>query len=309
MSELKLFRLDADGRDVELRGSTVALEVELQRRIEASMEAMLGIRFLASEYPTGPWHRGRIDSLGLDEDNTPVVIEYKKGSASGVMSQAVSYLRWLRSSRHEFEALVKEKLGAEVAEAIDWRNPRMVCIAAGFSHHDRVAVHDLHKRIDLVRYRAFDGGLLSLLLIESAPGSTGPASTRWRPREREVPAEAIADVSVQPGVVEVPASLQDLYGELDEALTAWGEVEVDAKQHYIAYRRMVNLASVLFRSKHEVILLYLKVDPDTVTLEEGFTRDMRGIGHLGTGDLEVRIASAADLEKAGPLIRRAFEAA
>ncbi|WP_435860609.1 hypothetical protein [Streptomyces spiralis] len=34
---------------------------------------------------------------------------------------------------------------------------------------------------------------------------------------------------------------------------------------------------------------------------------MRGIGHLGTGNLEVRIASAADLEKAGPLIRRAFE--
>lgn len=39
------------------------------------------------------------------------------------------------------------------------------------------------------------------------------------------------------------------------------------------------------------------------------TPDMRSIGHLGTGDLEVRIASAADLEKAGQLIRRAFEAA
>ena len=76
MTDLKLFRLDADGQDVELRGSTVALEVELQRRIEAGMEAMLGIRFLASEYPTGPWHRGRIDTLGLDENNTPVVIEF-----------------------------------------------------------------------------------------------------------------------------------------------------------------------------------------------------------------------------------------
>lgn len=48
---------------------------------------------------------------------------------------------------------------------------------------------------------------------------------------------------------------------------------------------------------------------DSVKLAEGFTRDMRGIGHLGTGDLEVRVVSAADLEKAAPLIRRAFEAA
>ncbi len=71
MTDLKLFRQGSDGQDVELTGSAVALEVELQRRIEANMEAMLGVRFLASEYPTGPWHRGRVDSLGLDEERGP----------------------------------------------------------------------------------------------------------------------------------------------------------------------------------------------------------------------------------------------
>ncbi|SBT95382.1 Predicted transport protein [Streptomyces sp. DI166] len=314
MTDLKLFRLDADGRDVELQGSTVGLEVELQRRIEAGMESMLGIRFLASEYPTGPWHRGRIDSMGLDENGTPALIEYKKGADSGVLSQAVSYLSWLDSARHEFEALVKEKLGSEAAESIDWRNPRMVCIAAGFSHHDRVAVHRLRERIDLVRYRLFEGGLLSLLLIESTPGSTRPTSGRRQSREREVTASAASndgETSVQATATAaaIPGCLRNLYAELDEALTAWGEVEVAQLRHYIAYRRMVNVASVIFRPKHGAILIYLKIDPDMVELEEGFSRDMRGIGHLGTGDLEVRIASAADLEKAGPLIQRAFEAA
>ncbi|WP_245936181.1 DUF5655 domain-containing protein [Streptomyces cahuitamycinicus] len=237
-------------------------------------------------------------------------MEYKKGSDNGVVSQAVSYLSWLRSARHEFEALVKEKLGTEAAEAIDWRNPRMVCIAAGFSHHDRVAVHDLNKRIDLVRYRVFDGGLLSLMLVESAPGTTSPASARRRSPGREVTVDVDGGTkSVQATLDAVSDDLRALYAELDEVLTASGEVEVDTKQHYIAYRRMVNIASVIFRRKHEAILVYLRVDPDTVALEEGFSRDMRGIGHLGTGDLEVRISSAACLEKAGPLIRRAFEAA
>ncbi|MFF5962828.1 DUF5655 domain-containing protein [Streptomyces collinus] len=308
MAELMMFRQDADGRDVELAGSTVALEVELQRRVEAGLEQMLGVRFLASEYQTGPWHRGRIDTLGLDENGSPVVIEYKKGADSGVLSQAVSYLSWLDSARHEFEALVEEKLGSEAAESIDWRNPRMVCIAASFSHHDRVAVKRLRERVDLVRYRVFDGELLSLLLVESASESPSPAPARRQSRQGEVAACAgIGSVQAPPGAA--PACLQDLYAELDEALTAWGEVEVAQLRHYIAYRRMVNVASVIFRPKHEAILVYLKVDPDTVELDEGFSRDMRGIGHLGTGDLEVRIASAADLEKAGPLIRRAFEAA
>ncbi|SHN22741.1 Predicted transport protein [Actinacidiphila paucisporea] len=274
------------------------------------MEVMLGVRFLASEYPTGRWHRGRIDTLGLDENNTPVVIEFKKGSDSGVLPQAVSYLTWLHSARFEFEALVKERLGSEAVESIDWRNPRAICIAAGFSHHDRVAVLDSPRPIDLVRYRVFDGGLLSLLLVESGAGSA--TSVPPQPRRRRTPLGsgnegelALPQATTGPA----PACLRDLYGELDEALTAWGEVEVRMLRHYVAYRLMVNRASVIFRPSHGVILTYLSLDPDTVVLEEGFSRDMRGIGHLGTGDLEVRIASAADLEKAGPLIRRAFEAA
>ncbi|MFG2816169.1 DUF5655 domain-containing protein [Streptomyces sp. NPDC048410] len=311
MAELMMFRQDADGQDVELSGSTVALEVELQRRVEAGLEQMLGIRFVASEYATGPWHRGRIDTLGLDENGSPVVIEFKKGSDSGVLSQAVSYLSWLRSAQHEFGALVGKVLGSAAAESIDWRRPRVVCIAASFSHHDRVAVQWLTERIDLVRYRVFEGGLLSLLLVESSPGTPSAASSR-RNRERDavvVSATASSEASSPTDAGLVPACLRDLYGELNEALTAWGDVEVATLRHYIAYRRLVNVASVIFRPKHGAILVYLRVDPDSVTLEEGFARDMRGIGHLGTGDLEVRLVSAADLEKAAPLIRRAFEAA
>lgn len=40
------------------------------------MPAMLGVRLLATEYSTGPVHGGRIDSLGLDENGAPVVVEY-----------------------------------------------------------------------------------------------------------------------------------------------------------------------------------------------------------------------------------------
>ncbi|MFJ9686580.1 hypothetical protein ACIRRX_12930 [Streptomyces bacillaris] len=47
MAEVMLFQQDADGWDADLSGSTVALEVKLQRRGEAGLDQMLGIRFLA----------------------------------------------------------------------------------------------------------------------------------------------------------------------------------------------------------------------------------------------------------------------
>ncbi|MEY9944245.1 hypothetical protein [Kitasatospora sp. GAS1066B] len=75
MAGLKLFK-DVDGEAVELAGSTVALERHIQTYIERNMERLLGVRFLASEYYTGARHAGRIDSLGLDEDFSPVVVEF-----------------------------------------------------------------------------------------------------------------------------------------------------------------------------------------------------------------------------------------
>lgn len=136
MAELMLFQRDADGQDVELPGSTVALEVELQQRVEAGLEAMLGIRFLASEYPTGPWHQGRIDTLGLDENGSPLVIEYKKGSDSGVLSQAVSHLSWLDSAHHEVEAVRKVLASSPRIRERDTATisvPAAGCLSAGGS--------------------------------------------------------------------------------------------------------------------------------------------------------------------------------
>jgi len=42
-------------------------------------------------------------------------------------------------------------------------------------------------------------------------------------------------------------------------------------------------------------------------LEEGFTRDVRKIGHFGTGDLEVTIMNDHDLDRARPLLERAYQ--
>jgi len=65
------------------------LEREIQRLLEANLDAVFGIRFLASEFSTGDKHPGRIDSLGLDENGTPVIIEYKLASNQAVINQAL----------------------------------------------------------------------------------------------------------------------------------------------------------------------------------------------------------------------------
>ena len=43
-------------------------------------------------------------------------------------------------------------------------------------------------------------------------------------------------------------------------------------------------------------------------LVERFSRDVREIGHFGTGDLELRIDSLEDFERAKPLIEQSYDA-
>lgn len=56
------------------------------------------------------------------------------------------------------------------------------------------------------------------------------------------------------------------------------------------------------------LLVYVKVDPGAIDLENGFTRDVKKTGHFGTGDVEITIGSMADFEKAKPLFLKSYEA-
>lgn len=75
MPSLKLFNVSAT-EATEVIAHPAVRERHVQELIERNMEALLGVRFLASEYGTGSRHRGRIDSLGLDENGAPVIVEF-----------------------------------------------------------------------------------------------------------------------------------------------------------------------------------------------------------------------------------------
>ncbi|WP_328509548.1 transporter [Streptomyces mirabilis] len=311
MNDLKLFRV-ADGKAAEIPGAAVALERQLQTLIEANMEAMLGIRFLTSEYTTGPRHRGRIDSLGLDENGNPVIVEYKRSNGKAVITQALSYLSWLRDHRHEFESLVKERLGGDAADLVDWSSPRLVCIAADFTSHDAHALEEIGRRIDLVSYRDFGGGLLALQLVASVTGSAAPLRTPRTPAGANAPSAGLGNggstvKSARQFYDESPQSLRDLYSDLDAMLISHADVQKEFQLHYVAYRRIKNVATVRFQPRSHTLVVRLAVDPDMVELVEGFARDVRKIGCLGTGPLELRIRSQEDLARAGDLVRRSVE--
>jgi len=304
MTDIKLFRTTGHKAE-ELAGSAVALEKSLQVLMEQNLETLLGVSFLASEYSTGPRHGGRIDSLGMDENGCPVIIEYKRATNENVINQGLFYLDWLMDHRAEFQLLVQNRLGKEQAEKIDWSAPRLLCIAGGFSKYDEHAVQQMNRNIELIRYKRFGDDLLLLELINAV--SAGPADDAKPQGTAGAAGHNYKTISETLETLQGP--LLDLYEELRAYLNALGDdVQEKTLRFYVAFKRIKNFACVEVRPTRNLLLLFLKVDPDSIEPEEGFTRDVRNIGHFGTGDLEVTIASQADLEKAKALIQASYDA-
>ncbi len=142
MSEIKLFKVNPEVK--ELTSSEVLLERELQNLIEKNMEQFFGVRFLKSEYVITD---GRMDSIGLDENFSPVIFEYKRSINENVINQGLFYLDWLMDHKADFKLLVIEKYGMKVAEGIDWSVPCVICIASDFTRYDVHAVNQMQRNI------------------------------------------------------------------------------------------------------------------------------------------------------------------
>lgn len=314
MSDVKLFRYATHGAS-ELAGKSSAIEKTLQKLIESQMETFLGVRFLASEYSTGAKHRGRIDSLGLDENGCPVIVEYKRHSNENVINQGLFYLDWLLDHKADFRFLVMDKLGKGEADKIEWSGTRLLCIAADFTRYDEHAVAQINRNIELIRYKLFGDDLLLFELVNGASAATTQTIV-----ELDEPTSGIKSIKTPAAstlamkthadqIASASSALLALFEQTRGFILAQGDDIIEKPlKLYVAFRRLKNFVCMSLISKQDPhVFLTLKLDPATVMLEPDFSRDVSKIGHWGTGDLELALRKPADFEKAKILIERAYQ--
>ncbi|MEV4990324.1 endonuclease NucS domain-containing protein [Pseudarthrobacter sp. LMD1-1-1.1] len=310
MADLKLFRIES-GKASELTSRSFALERDLQTLIEENMEVTFGVRYLATEYSTGKVHRGRIDSLGLDENGSPVIFEFKRTSNENVINQGLYYLDWLMDHRGEFQILVAARLGPATAESIDWSAPRLICVANDFTRYDEYAVRQIDRNVELVRYRDFGSDLLAIELVTSVSSQTS-ATSRKMSSGSAFPSptdgkKSSRSKTVSELLAQADHELAALYEKFEIfALSLGDDVIKNERSLYFAFRRLKNFACVEVHPNTKNLLIYLKVDPESVDLVDGFSRDVSKIGHFGTGDLELRVSSMAHWPLVEELTRQAY---
>jgi len=281
------------------------LERNLQELFEANLEEILNIVFLAHEYSTS--FGGRIDTLGIDKNGSPCIIEYKKNQNDNVINQGLSYLRWLLDHKADFEILCQNR---KVDIEIDWDSPRVICIAESYNKFDLDTADILPINIELLRYRIYDE---NILYVEPENYQKVRISTSGIVKKAKQGKEKIERLqktySIDDHLSGIDKQTVDLFQTLREKILALDEnIIEEAKAKYIAYKTSTNFTDVHLQQSG--VKIYLNVKSGQLNDPQSFARDLtkpKRIGHWGNGDYEVKLENIDDLEAVFALIKQSYD--
>ena len=137
------------------------LEKDIQKIVEENTNNLFNLQFIASEVSVGNY---RIDSLCFDvENNSFVIIEYKKGSSYSVIDQGYTYLQLLLNNKADFLLIYSDFVNKVTKpQDIDWSQSKIIFISQSFNSYQKDSVNFKGLPFALWEIAKYENNLFSL---------------------------------------------------------------------------------------------------------------------------------------------------
>jgi predicted transport protein len=302
---MPLFNIDNSNRVQRFRAGAYDLEKQLQQIIQMNLEEIFGVKLVASEFSVRGEQPGRIDTLGLDYEGAPTIIEYKRDKNENVINQGLYYMNWLLDHRGDFVVAAREMLGSNIE--INWSHPRLIVIAQSYAKWDTYAVNRMGEGIELWEYVRYGDNLLYLNQVYGQQRNLPPKLVEPVTQvENQLPPEP--SYTLQYHTNGKPIAVQRIFEELRQGIFALakeeGEIIETPNKLYVSYRHGKNFCEVQLMSKG--LKLHLDLPASELSDPLRITRDVSGVGHWGTGQIEVKIAAPEDIQYVLSLIEQSY---
>lgn len=306
---MPLFQIDPDNHVKRFRASGFELEKHLQKIVEQNLEEIFGVRFVASEFIVRGEQPGRIDTLGLDAEGAPTIIEYKRDKNENVINQGLYYMNWLHDHRGDFVVAARDVLGSGIE--INWRHSRLIIIAQNYAKWDTYAVNRMGEGIELWEYVRYGDDLLYLNQVygqQRVAVRTPIAPISATTQVVLEPSSNEAEITVESHKQGRPIEVQQLFDSLRSGILALaideGEIIETPNKFYISYRHGKNFCEMHLMSKG--LKIYLDLHISDLDDPKNIARDVSNIGRWGTGETEVRVKSMEEIDYVLGLIEQSY---
>ncbi|MFV0287857.1 MAG: hypothetical protein ACK5HR_00195 [Mycoplasmatales bacterium] len=269
-------------------------EKELQNFISENCNIFFGIKVIKNEYEitffdseSYQQQNGRIDTLGIDENGAPVIIEYKLDKSNNLINQALYYLDWLRNNKRQYELEIEANF-KDIT--IDWYSIRVICIAKNFNKYDYNAIRQIDANVELYKYKKYDE-ILELVEVykkQNQTNSTNETSKKENSKNSKSELEK-SPKELQTIFEKIMIKYIDYYGE---------DITINYLKDYIAFKTSKNILTIV--PQRNSLKIY------TNDIKEGKRKEIEDVsnkGHWGTGNYCFYVKNEKDYKKLLEIVR------
>ena len=213
------------------------LERDIQSLVETNMEVIFGIEFVSTELTVGEF---RLDSLAFDQQNNSfVIVEYKKGHSYSVVDQGYSYLSVMLNNKAEFILEYNEKTETNLKRIdVDWSSSKVIFVSPSFNTYQKNSVNFRDVHFELWEIKRFEGGLVSFEQCKSS--STESIEKLSKGDDRSVISKVSSEIKVLSEgdhTGNLSDQLKPIWTTLREKLESYADTSFFITKGYISWKR------------------------------------------------------------------------
>jgi len=251
------------------------LEKEIQEIVEKNTDVFFQLEFVRSEFTIGEF---RIDTLCFDkENNSFVIIEYKKGYSYSVIDQGYSYLALMLNNKSEFIIEYNEQLNRFLKrDDVDWSQSKIIFISPSFNVYQKNSVNFKNIPFELWEIKRFHNNTIILNKHASNSNQTiDSLSTGERKTDIQTVSKEVHVVDEEQITSKTDKEIIQKWEELKARLNELENVELITRKAYISLTVNNKIICYFNFRKNSIIVEIIRgnVNPDGTTSKKYFNLD------------------------------------
>lgn len=216
----------------EVEHQRFKFEKDIQILVEDNTNTLFNLSLVSSELSVGKY---RLDTLCYDEENNSfVIIEYKKGNSYSVIDQGYTYLQLLLNNKSDFLLVLSQHFNKVLKfEDIDWSQSKIIFISPSFNSFQKDSVNFKDLPFELWEIKRYSN---NTLILNQHRSSSKESIENISPTKESVVHKVNQEVKVytiEQHTSNLSKKMKEKWDTIMEELVELEGVELIPKRHYI----------------------------------------------------------------------------
>ena len=287
-----------------LKQSNFKLEKDIQSFVEKHIPDILGeeYEFVCTEFSVGNF---RIDTLAFNKETKSfILIEDKKVENKSLVDQGLTYLKLLKDRRADFILKYNEikKTNYNIND-IDISQSKVIFFSPYYNKYQIYSSDYQNIPFDLYKITKYEDDIVDIEKIEKT--SKEKFNNEIFKELTKEDKNEIKVYTEEDHLSRASEALKETYEALKDKILELGDIDIDVKKVYIAFKGRRNIVDIEVMQKK--LIAFINVKKGTLNDPMNILSDISNIGHHGNGDYSFDIYKQDDIDMIIPFIRKSYE--